>query len=319
MDGATSRSVPGTESGTFDHGGLLVTTLRIGRFIGDRIRDNGRLFKMKLLIGSILASLILIAIAAAAPVQAQFPAWGSFPGGQPANPGFGFQQVQDLGPPVRGGIPTLPQPGQSVFRAADDYLHAVEHFSEEASRVRTIDRFSQRLIGRLADQAVHVRQSARRLNDIERLIYEFNEIESLQPRVESAVFATGGPIIQAALGPCWNEVQMAFAVLSQSIQQVQVPAYSSSFGSRPGCGPGVSPFVDPRSSFRVPPVGFQQPGWNQPGFGQVGFGSRQAASIDVRIPVQPLVPVPPQFQPRRGNDLGSAILGGILSRVARGL
>ncbi len=264
---------------------------------------------MKLLISSILASLVVIAIAAAAPVQAQFPATQHYPGGQYNAPGYSLQRVQNVAPPVRGGIPTLPAPGQSLYQSADVYLHAVEHFAEEASQVRTVDQFTLRLIGRLVDQAASVRHASRHVSDVQRLVYEFNEIESLQPRIESAVFGTGCPIVQAALGDCWREVQVAFAVLSTSIQQVQVPAYSSAYGSRPGCGTGVSPHVDPRSSYRVP----------RSGFDQAGYVPRYGTSIDVRVPVQPVVPVVPRYQARRGNDLGSAILGGILSRVARGL
>jgi hypothetical protein len=264
---------------------------------------------MKLLIGSILASLVVIAIAAAAPVQAQFPAVQHYPGGQYSAPGYSLQRVQNVAPPAFGRIPTLPAPGQSLYQSADDYLHAVEHFAEEASLVRTVDRFTLRLIGRLVDQAASVRHLSRHSGDVQRLVYEFNEIESLQPRIESAVFGTGCPIIQAALGDCWNEVRVAFAGLSTSIQQVQVPVYSSAYGSRPGCGTGVSPYVDPRTSYRVPPTGF----------GQAGYVPRHGTSIDIRVPVQPVVPVVPQYQARRGSDLGSAILGGILSRATRGL
>lgn len=210
------------------------------------------------------------------------------------------------------------QDSRSLYYAADQYRDAVVHFEDEARRVPSLDRFTLRLIDRLEDQTSDLRSTSRRVSDLSRLLYEFNEVQSLQPRVEQAVFGTGCPIIQAALGSCWNEVTLAYTLLASEIQTVQSPLYQSGYGSRPSCG---HPLTSRGRSFRpVVPV---------------------VPSPHVRVPQTPVphvtlprvqAPFGPQAshrfpqQDRRYDryqsarpDAGSLIINSLLSRFTRGL
>lgn len=200
------------------------------------------------------------------------------------------------------------QDSRSLYLAADQYRDAMVHFEDEARRVPSIDRFTLRMIDRLEDQTSELRSATWRVTDLSRVLYEFNEIQSLHPRVEDAVFGSGCPIVRAALGPCWNEATIAYQILAGEIQRLQTPAYSSGFrGSH--CAPSV----------RSP-----------------GFSSPFAPAPRI-VPAPRIAPIP-QFPPQasfrvpsqdfRGNharqrssqaDLGNLIFGSILSRVARGL
>ncbi|TWT92482.1 hypothetical protein [Neorhodopirellula pilleata] len=218
------------------------------------------------------------------------------------------------------------QDARSLYLAADQYRDAIVHFEDEANRVRTIDRFSLRLIDRLEDQTSDLRSATRRVSDLSRVLYEFNEVQSLHQRVPEAVFASGCPIIRAALGPCWNEAEVAYRLLANEVRLLQTYAYRSGYRGdfgRPDCVhpfsssplnsptfpnayapvPRVAPVptLPPQASLRSPtPPAYVVP------------GSRFSNS-------RPLPPSPHDRFQSNGTDLGNAILGSLLSRVARGL
>lgn len=225
------------------------------------------------------------------------------------------------------------QDSRSLYYAADQYRDAVVRFEDKARRVPAMDRFTLRLIDRLEDQTSDLRSASRRVSDLSRLLYEFNEIQSLQPRVEQAVFGTGRPIIRATLGACWNDVLVAYTRFASEVQAIQSPRYQSGFGNRPYCAP-------PRSSINQP-FGPSVGQFPAPRFPAVPFADPRIS--DPRVP-DPRVPDPrltiprtqspfaPQTsfgvpqQERRNDrfgssraDTGSLLLSGLLSRLARGL
>lgn len=189
------------------------------------------------------------------------------------------------------------QDARSLYLAADQYRDAVVHFEDEAHQIRTIDRFSLRLIDRLEDQTSDLRSATRRVSDVSRVLNEFNEVDSLHRRVPEAVFASGCPIIQAALGPCWNEVEVAYRLLANEIRVWQASVYRSGFRgdfNRPHCDH---------------PLTSSQP--NSPFYPHRYEPLRRVAPV-------PTFPPQQSFRSAR-PDLGNAIFGSILSRFARGL
>ncbi|MBB3207855.1 hypothetical protein FHS27_003682 [Rhodopirellula rubra] len=249
---------------------------------------------MKRLLGSIVASLIVIAIASATPADAQTYRSSV----HRSSNDYGYNAYRQPAPPS-----SCQRSGRSLALAAQQYHDAVAHFSEETHRSRSVDSFTLRLIDRLDSQAATVERSASRANGMSRIIYEFNEIESLQPQVEAAVFGVGSPVARSAFGDCWNEVRVAFAALSREMQQLRAPAYGSNYGSTFEHGHGYS-------NYPSPPVGYRSRGYES------GYRAPTPAPI-VAPPVSyPVHPAP--RAPRNRSDLGNTILGGLLSRVVRG-
>jgi len=226
------------------------------------------------------------------------------------------------------------QDSRSIYRAADAYREAVHHFEEQAGDVRAIDRFTLRLIDRLEDQTSDVRSAARRFEDASRLLAEFAEVTSLQASVEQAVFGDGCPIVRRALGGCWNEVLAAYTALEFQIRQLQSrhgvgfrgPSNCDHVGSRPfgqpfaqpGRGPsaridagfGGRPFGTPPASFnRHESLRFQS---SLPG--QAPVRSR-ARSTSVPSPFSPSAPA--GFSRQSQPNVGALILGGLLSRIVQ--
>lgn len=205
------------------------------------------------------------------------------------------------------------QDARSLYYAADQYREAVVHFEDEARRVPSLDRFTLRLIDRLEDQTSDLRSASRRVSDLSRLLYEFNEIQSLQPRVEQAVFGTGCPIIQAALGSCWNEVVVAYSRLASEIQSTQTPRYQSGYGSRPYC---EHPLTSRGQTFR-------------PAIPQVPAPYLPVPQVTVPRPHTPFGPQASYRLPQQDRrydryqsarpDAGSLIFSSLLSRLTRGL
>ncbi|MEM1226198.1 MAG: hypothetical protein AAGJ40_10900 [Planctomycetota bacterium] len=147
---------------------------------------------------------------------------------------------------------------RSLYRVADDYRDAVSDFEREARRLDDrIDRLTLRLIDRLEDASGDLRSAARRTDDPIRLQYEFNEVQSLQVRVEQAVFGSGCPIISRALLRHWNEVLVTFNGLQYRMQFIQPVRYDSRYPAHgvpvPGCGIQESylPPATRRSASRV--------------------------------------------------------------------
>lgn len=217
------------------------------------------------------------------------------------------------------------QDPRSLYLAADQYRDAIVHFEDEARQVRTIDRFSLRLIDRLEDQTSDLRSATRRVSDVSRVLAEFNEIQSLHQRVPEAVFATGCPIIRAALGPCWNEAEVAFRLLANEMRVLQSTFYRSGYRgdfARPSCDHPLSssslnspnfpsayshlpqlapvPTFPPQASHRAPGV----PSYLAP---------------NSRFPNSAGLPSPrnDRFRSTR-PDVGKVIFGSILSRIAKG-
>lgn len=192
------------------------------------------------------------------------------------------------------------QDTRTLYYAADQYRDAVVRFEDTARRVPSLDRFTLRLIDRLEDQTSDLRSASRRVSDLSRLLYEFNEIQSLQPRVQQAVFGTGCPIIRGALASRWNDVVVAYSRLAAEIQSIQSPLYQSGYGSRPNYeyslnsgGQSFRPTTPPAIAPRVP----------------VPQASYRIPQQDRRYD---------RYQSPR-PDAGSLILSGLLSRFTRGL
>ncbi|MCM2372174.1 hypothetical protein [Aporhodopirellula aestuarii] len=270
---------------------------------------------MKRLIGSVVAAFIVIVIAA---THADAQYYGSASSLHQSNR---VPSQYDQRYSSSFGQPTA----HSLYQAAEQYHHSVDHFLEEANRLRGVDPFVLRLIDRLADQSANVERAAQRANDVSRLSYEFNEVQSLHSAVESAVFGNRRSNVQAALGDCWNETEFAFAALAREMQRIPVPRYGSAYGAGSGYGslPGYdhghsinrNPLIDSRSrgyDSRYPAIARHDVGL------PYGPSSRGGNTLSRAVPSHPVSP-PIAAAPRYRTGSGSAIIGGLLSRLVRGI
>ena len=97
-----------------------------------------------------------------------------------------------------------------LHRAACQYREAVRDFERGVLRAHCFGRYDERLVDRLEDTTSRLRSAARHPERVDRLLYEWNEIQSLHPRVAEAIFDPARYPYHGQLAACWAEVQCAF-------------------------------------------------------------------------------------------------------------
>lgn len=113
-----------------------------------------------------------------------------------------------------------------LYEATDRYRDAVKHFEDDVRDAKYFNRYDEKLVDRLEDATSHLRSAARNLDHLDRLFYEWEDVQSLQPRVERAIFGRRCYPPHPQLTRSWNEVLSAYDWLVREMQFVR---------SRPFC------------------------------------------------------------------------------------
>ncbi len=104
-----------------------------------------------------------------------------------------------------------------LYRAASQYREAVCEFERSVLRAHCFGRYDVRLVDRLEDTTSRLRSAARHPDRMERLLYEWNEIQSLHPRVGEAIFDGARYPYHPQLAERWAQVQCTFDRFAQEL------------------------------------------------------------------------------------------------------
>lgn len=113
-----------------------------------------------------------------------------------------------------------------LYEAADHYRDAVKHFEEDVRDAKYFNRYDEKLVDRLEDATSSLRSAAGDLDHLDRLFYEWEEVQSLQARVERAIFGRPCYPPHSQLMRCWDDVLIGYDRLARQMQVI---------GSRPFC------------------------------------------------------------------------------------
>ncbi len=156
-----------------------------------------------------------------------------------------------------------------IYRAANEYRDAVLDFEREVFRSRHFGRDAKRIADDLEDASGRLRTAARRCDDVNRLLNEWNGIVCLMPRVEAVVFSGPRCVDTEVLEFRWAHVRRTAELVARHIAAYQpvvvgrppIYGHGPQFGNGYGYGQGRSrggfddPFFDPRPfPSTVPPV-----------------------------------------------------------------
>lgn len=160
-----------------------------------------------------------------------------------------------------------------LYQAACQYREVVREFERGVLRAHCFGRYDQRLVDRLEDTTSRLRSAARHPERVERLLYEWNEIQSLHPRVAEAIFDPARYPHHPQLAACWAQVQCAFDRFAYAVLLQQVPQ-----SQHPRLGPSV--IVVPHAAGRsTPQRHYVEPARHHKG-GGVAIGARLSRRLD---------------------------------------
>lgn len=108
-----------------------------------------------------------------------------------------------------------------LYEAADHYRDAVKHFEDDVQDADYFNRYDEKLVDQLEDATSHLRSAARDLDHLDRLFYEWDEVQSLQPRVERAIFGRRCYPPHPQLMGCWEDAQIAYGRLAREMHVIR--------------------------------------------------------------------------------------------------
>mgnify|MGYP001827411352 CR=1 FL=1 len=114
--------------------------------------------------------------------------------------------------------------GTPLYEAACQYREAVREFERGVLRAHCFGRYDERLVDRLEDTTSRLRSAARHPERVERLLYEWNEIQSLHPRVAETIFDPQRYPHHTQLAGCWARVQCTFDRFAHELYSLHAPA-----------------------------------------------------------------------------------------------
>lgn len=235
--------------------------------------------------------------------------------------------------------PALANHRHPLTEAAAQYRDHVQHFERYVHKLRYLERFDVRLVERLENAACDFFGATHRIDDPSRLLYHWNEIQSLQPRVTDALFGRACYPVNPELEACWREVLQSYECVERELRCLShAPVFGGPTVSHPSVSHrapiGVphhahrpqhdwlgepSPFpVDRFNTRRVAPIGaspFGQPRFGHPQFGHPQFG-HPLGQRAIAVPPIGGHNLNPGFGNTRsvGSELGAAVIGSLLNR-----
>jgi hypothetical protein len=110
-----------------------------------------------------------------------------------------------------------------LYTAACQYRDAVREFERGVFRAHCFGRYDERLVDRLEDATGRLRSATRHPDDLDRLFYEWGEVECLQPRVQAAIFNITRYPHDPQLAECWSRVLCSYERLAHELLVLQAP------------------------------------------------------------------------------------------------
>ena len=110
-----------------------------------------------------------------------------------------------------------------LYQAACHYREAVREFERGVFRAHCFGHYDERLVDRLEDATSRLRSATRHPEKIDRLLYEWDEVQSLQPRVAAAIFNPDRYPHHPELAVCWQRVTCAGQQLANELLTLQIP------------------------------------------------------------------------------------------------
>lgn len=108
-----------------------------------------------------------------------------------------------------------------LYEAADRYRDVVQQFEDDVRDAKYFNRYDEKLVDRLEDTTSRLRSAARNLDHLDRLFYEWEEVEFLQPRVERAIFGRRCYRPHPPLTRSWDDVLIAYDRLAREMQIIR--------------------------------------------------------------------------------------------------
>ena len=232
-----------------------------------------------------------------------------------------------------------------LYAAADAYRDAVKAFEDRAKDHDHLPRYDRRLVDQLEDATSDLRSAAKHPEELERLLFHWNNVQPLHSRVDLAIFHRPGYPVSPLLSRSWQRVDITFNQLAAEMSLLHTPhvhAYRShrpvisgppALAPRGGDWPRRAPYgsLDRRDSpDRRDSLDFR----DRRDFERPAYASPLApmphapihsdrGEIHQRLPApvhdDHLVPAAPRRQvfpiERRGEDVGRAVIRGLLSRL----
>ena len=208
--------------------------------------------------------------------------------------------------------------------AAREYRSAVQAFERHVHRLRYLDRYDVKLVERLENAACDFYGTSFRPSDVARVMYYWNEIELLEPRVASAIFGRECYPVNIELAECWKQVTCAHAELALRLNppfivdrngrtlrpgygipshtqahDFQAPQGFSPYNQHPGTGGYRATIAVPRIGSQVFPIEHdlrRERATGHGGYPVENFGPQTSQRVD-------------------GSELGSIIIGSLLQRA----
>jgi hypothetical protein len=160
-----------------------------------------------------------------------------------------------------------------LYKAACQYREAVREFERGVLRAHCFGRYDERLVDRLEDTTSRLRSAARHPDRVERLLYEWNEIQSLHPRVAEAIFDPARYPHHPQLAQCWAQVQCTFDRFAHQLLLLQIPHHQL-----PHLGPSV--IVVPQAAGQSAPQRHRSEPIRHNIGGGVAIGARLTRQLD---------------------------------------
>lgn len=219
-----------------------------------------------------------------------------------------------------------------LYQAACEFREAVKDFERGVHRSDCFSHYDERIVDRLEDATSRLRSAARHPDRFDRLLYEWNEVQSLMPRVQAAIFDPARYPPHPQLAVCWERVTCAGERFAEQLRCLTAPvsvgpphyrhphhAVPPVVAPRPHRShhfPGEASYHDYRYGY---PADISSPEVRFPGSHHGGHGhySRHGNAISIpptRVAPSPFGPPPRTVEPTR-RDIGRAVIGALLTRI----
>lgn len=219
---------------------------------------------------------------------------------------------------------------RSLTSAAGEYRDAVVEFERHVRDLRYIDRYDRRLVDDLEDSTSKLRSAARHPDQVSRLIYAWQEIQSLHARVERAIFHRACYPPNPSLARCWERVAWAYGEVAIQLDRT-LPAYGIGVPPLPEPYPAYGPALTPPAfggqASRSSEV-LRRRSYDASRFDQLNRYGRTSQDVIARpLPQRPdldrfgappariVVPTGNLGRPDGRRQAAAAILGSVLNRV----